>query len=291
VNTASKLAAYGAAVVLVAAGAWAVGSAVGPLSAATPEPPPHAAEGAHGGGEAHGAGEHALVGLAGSANGYSISSPMVGVDGGNFRYTITGPDGKAVTAFEDSHDRRMHLVVVRRDLVEYQHLHPEMAPDGTWKIPLSVGRAGVYRAFADFVPEGGERQTLGIDLFADGAFQRVEHADSTQDTVDDYQVSLRGEFPDLTATITRGGVPVTDLEPYLGAYGHLVVLRKGDLPYVHAHPNGTPGDGTTTAGPDIGFGVEIPSAGTYRLFLDFQHEGTVRTAEFTMTAGDDHGHG
>ncbi len=283
-NTASRLAAYGAAVVLVAAGAWAVGSAVGPLSAA-PEPPPHAAEDAHGGGE------HELVGLSSSANGYTITSPMVGVDGGNFRYTITGPDGKAVTEFETAHDKRMHLVVVRRDLVEYQHLHPEMAADGTWKIPLAVGRAGVYRAFADFVPKGGERQTLGIDLFADGPFQRVEHADSTQDTVDDYQVTLRGELSALTATITRDGVPVTDLEPHLGAYGHLVVLRKGDLPYLHAHPDGVPGDGRTPAGPDIGFGVEAPSAGTYRLFLDFRHDGAVRTAEFTITVGDEHGHG
>ena len=76
---------------------------------------------------------------------------------------------------------------------------------------------------------------------------------------------------------------MTDLQPYLGAYGHLVALRQGDLAYLHVHPEGTPGDGVTPAGPAVEFVAEVPSAGTYRLFLDFQHGGVVRTAEFTVT--------
>jgi copper chaperone CopZ len=74
---------------------------------------------------------------------------------------------------------------------------------------------------------------------------------------------------------------VTDLEPYLAAYGHLVALRAGDLAYLHVHPAGEPGDGKTPAGPDITFYATAPSTGDYRLFLDFQHDGVVRTAEFT----------
>jgi hypothetical protein len=86
---------------------------------------------------------------------------------------------------------------------------------------------------------------------------------------------------------------VTDLQPYLAAYGHLVALRQGDLAYLHVHPDGEPGDGRTQAGPAIVFHTVAPSAGTYRLYLDFQHEGVVRTAELTMTAGQEvapHGH-
>jgi hypothetical protein len=79
---------------------------------------------------------------------------------------------------------------------------------------------------------------------------------------------------------------VTDLQPYLAAYGHLVALRQGDLAYLHVHPEGVPGDGKTPAGPEIAFVAEVPSAGGYRLFLDLQHDGVVRTAEFTVdTAG------
>jgi len=84
--------------------------------------------------------------------------------------------------------------------------------------------------------------------------------------------------------VARGGQPVTDLQPYLAAYGHLVALRDGDLAYPHVHPAGAPGDGATQPGPDITFFATAPSAGVYRLFLDFRHGDVVRTAEFTVRA-------
>ena len=94
-----------------------------------------------------------------------------------------------------------------------------------------------------------------------------------------------GTTSKLTLTVDRGGVPVTDLQPYLAAYGHLVALRQGDLAYLHVHPD----DSVTSAGPNIVFYAEVPSAGTYRLYLDFKHGDVVRTAEFTVVAGE-HGH-
>ncbi len=56
----------------------------------------------------------------------------------------------------------------------------------------------------------------------------------------------------------------------------------GDLAYLHVHPDGEPGDGATKPGPAITFFAEVPSAGSYRLYLDFKHGGVVRTAEFTV---------
>jgi hypothetical protein len=110
--------------------------------------------------------------------------------------------------------------------------------------------------------------------------------------VDGYAVTVDGDLRPgtssrLTLTVTKDGVPVTDLQPYLAAYGHLVALRDGDLAYLHVHPDGAPGDGRTQAGPRIVFHVEVPSTGPYRLFLDFQHDGVVRTAAFTAAAGAD----
>lgn len=93
-----------------------------------------------------------------------------------------------------------------------------------------------------------------------------------------------GKSSELTLTVTKDGKPVTDLQPYLAAYGHLVALRSGDLAYLHVHPEGEPGDGTTNPGPDITFFATAPSAGPYRLFLDFKHNNVVRTAEFTVNA-------
>jgi hypothetical protein len=109
--------------------------------------------------------------------------------------------------------------------------------------------------------------------------------------VDGYEVKLNGTLvpgrsSKLTLSVSKDGRPVTDLQPYLEAYGHLVALRSGDLAYLHVHPDGEPGDGKTKPGPDITFYAEVPSSGAYRLYLDFQHEGKVRTAEFTALAGN-----
>jgi hypothetical protein len=102
-------------------------------------------------------------------------------------------------------------------------------------------------------------------------------------TVDGYEVTMEsaglagGRTGSLTFRVARDGRPVTDLEPYLGARGHLVVLREGDLAYLHVHPTDT-----ATEGASIGFGAELPSAGRYRLYLQFQHDGQVHTAAFTV---------
>ena len=90
----------------------------------------------------------------------------------------------------------------------------------------------------------------------------------------------------LTLSVSRDGKPVDDLQPYLGAYGHLVAVRASDLAYLHVHPMGEPGDGATSSGPEIGFHTTFPSAGAYRLFLDFQHHGVVRTAAFTVKVSE-----
>jgi len=205
-----------------------------------------------------------------------------------FAFRIIGPGGRAVTAFDTEHDKRMHLIVVRRDLSGFRHVHPAMDADGTWRIASPMSGPGTYRAFADFKPAGAAPLTLGIDTVLPGdTASRPLPAPARTTSVDGYTVALAGalrpgRMGGVTFTITRGGRPVTDLQPYLGAYGHLVALRAGDLAYLHVHPGGEPGDGRTRPGPAIAFGADVPSAGTYRLYLNFQHDGTVHTAEFTV---------
>jgi hypothetical protein len=301
-NTAARLSVYGAVLALLTAGAYVTGSAVGPFSTATPTavaggPGPAGPSGTEDAG--HGDDNSGAVteivdqpaGLASSRGGYTLTPTTPTLTPGtsfDFTFRITGPDGSPVTAFDEEQTKRLHLIVVRRDTTGYQHLHPTMDPDGTWRTPLTVPAGGSYRAFADFIPTGGPPTTLGVDLSAAGDYAPAAHATSRTAQVDGYEVRLDGDLTaaqdsPLTLTVTRNGVPVTDLEPYLGASGHLVALRAGDLAYLHVHP-----DGSTTPGPQIRFIAEVPSAATYRLFLDFQHAGVVRTAEFTLptTAAD-----
>jgi hypothetical protein len=289
-NTTARLAVFGGALVLLAAGGFAVGNAVGPVSAATSDNANHDMGAADSMTDHSGmaAADDLPGGLAASKDGYTFTVADPTPQPGRFSFTITGPDGKPVTAYDVEHEKRLHLIVVRRDTAGFQHIHPDLAPDGTWRVPLTLPAAGSYRAFADFAPTGGKPMTLGVDLSVAGTYQPATYAPSRTAQVDGYTVELAGDLTagkssPLTLTVSRDGVPVTDLQPYLGAYGHLVALREGDLAYLHVHPEGEPGDGKTAAGPQVKFAAEVPSAGTYRLFLDFRHGDVVRTAEFTLT--------
>jgi hypothetical protein len=294
-NTPARLGIFGLGLAVVFGAALGSGHLVGPVGSAEK---PHSTHGGTENGMAHSATgrsghEAAGGGLPGglmvSEHGYTLTT--VPAAKSEFAFRIVGPNGRAVTAFDTKHDKWMHLIVVRRDLSGFRHVHPTMDADGTWRVASPMTGPGTYRAFADFTPTGAEPLTLGIDTTVAGeATARPLPAPATSVTVDGYTVTLKGTMTAggasrLDLTISRDGRPVTDLQPYLAAYGHLVALRQGDLAYLHVHPDGEPGDGKTTPGPTVTFYAEAPSAGIYRLYLDFQHHGVVHTAEFTVVAG------
>ena len=308
-NTPAQVGGFALGLAAVFAAAIGVGTAVGPVGSATPAATgsQHAAAShadtevaaAGGGGPevatADGAAADAVGGLMVSERGFTLelaeNRPPAG-DATPVAFRIRGADGDPVTAYDRTHDEDLHFIAVRRDMTGFQHVHPELAGDGTWSTPLDL-TAGDWRVFADFTPSStGEKLTLGADVAVAGEYtpQPLPGA-STEASVDGYAVTLDGDLvagqeSELTLSVSRDGQPVTDLQPYLAAYGHLVVLRDGDLAYLHVHPAGEPGDGATRPGPDITFYATAPSAGDYRLFLDFQHDGVVRTAEFTARATD-----
>jgi hypothetical protein len=289
VHTASRVGAFGAGVVLVFGLAYGAGRAVGPIGTASAE-------------DRHGMhGEHASTadavpgGLQVAERGYRLvlpGGPLAAGTPTDFRFRILGPDGTPLTRYATEHGKRLHLIVAGRDLAGYRHVHPTLGADGNWRVPLTFAAAGPYRVFADFAPAGDPDGglTLGGDVAVTGTY--APHplpAPARTATVDGYTVTLAGDLTPgaastLTLSVSRDGRPVTDLEPYLAAYGHLVALRAGDLAYLHVHPDGEPGDGHTRPGPAISFHAEVPSAGAYRLYLDFKHHGSVHTAEFTAVA-------
>ena len=319
-STLLRVGGFGVALAVLLTGGYAVGSAVGPVTGTGSDAGSDAGSAADAGSgadagsdadAAHDSGGHDEPattdasdldlpgGLQVSDRGYTLVPVDVPATPGQeqpLSLQILGPDGHAVTEFETTHDKKLHLIVVRRDLSGFQHVHPTMAPDGTWTIPFTFPEAGTYRMFADFEATAADHgSTLGTDVDVAGAFTPVALPEPAQVAeVDGYEVTLDGELVPgtasrLTLSIAKDGRPVTDLQPYLAAYGHLVALRGGDLAYLHVHPDGEPGDGRTEPGPEIVFYAEVPTEGDYRLFLDFQHDGVVRTAEFTATAHAAHG--
>ena len=195
-------------------------------------------------------------------------------------FRIVKDDGATVRDFDVTHEKRMHLIIARRDLTGFQHLHPVMAADGTWSTRVTLPDAGSYRLFADF-SYGGEATTLASDLRVDGdadlkplpAPAPTAVSDGGYDVRLDATGATAGEESELRFTITRDGRPV-ETEPYLGAGGHLVALREGDMAFLHVHPTGD--------GQGVGFAATFPTEGSYRLFLQFKHEGRVQTVAFTQ---------
>lgn len=232
-----------------------------------------------------------LPGLAVSARGYTLRILDVTPGQGEaveIGFTIAGPDGGSVLNFDTVHEKEMHLIVVARDLSAFQHLHPERDAAGTWSTSVDLSAAGVYRFFADFSPAAvGEPITLGADVFVPGRYSPTALPEPAAEWASEgYEVTLSetpaaGTEGELAFTVTRDGTPLTSLEPYLGAFGHLVSLRSGDLAYLHTHPAGE-ARANDRGGPELRFATTFPTAGRYRLYLNFAHGGEVRTAEFTV---------
>jgi hypothetical protein len=288
VNATGKLAAFAVVLGVALGGGAAVGNAVGPIdvesgddmaqhnTGATAEPTPTAAA------------DELPGGVLVSQSGYTLEPERTVLDGAAgtpFPFHIAGPEGDAVRDFEVAHERELHLIVVGRDLRTYAHLHPTRAGDGTWSAELPPLAPGAYRAFADFAVTDGPELTLGVDLTVPGPAERAAlPRPAPAVRVDGYEVALAGNpvagsESEVELTVSRDGEPVTDLEPYLGAAGHLVAIRDGDLAYLHVHPLD---EADERNGPGVRFAVEVPSPGDYRLFFDFAHRGEVRTAAFTV---------
>jgi hypothetical protein len=213
-------------------------------------------------------------------------------------FQIVDAAGRPVTRFKRTHEKLLHLIVVRHDLTGYQHVHPSLGTRGVWTVGLTLPKPGRYRAFADFAtPQSAH--TLSVDLVAAGRYtpsRLVSPAGIAN--VAGYTVTLEAQarvegdvwVALLGFQVERNGRPVLDLEPYLGAKGHLVALRAGDLAYSHVHPQdqaGSPGhahgsSSSAGSGNRIGFQARFPGSGHYRLFLQFQRGGHVHTAAFTF---------
>ena len=294
-STPSRLAAFAAGLAVLGATAAGVG-------AATDATPPFqdclkvaAAEAGFGAGEMAGHGGEPMIEAIPGADG--LRSQLAGVtlrpvrrtfaagSSATWRFRLTDCHGDAVRELEPENGKLLHLIVVRSDLTAYQHLHPRLHPDGTWSVELATPRAGDYRAIADFVIDG-RKYVVGTTLHVPGeAGDEPLPAPALHARADGYDVELQrpaqlraGEEAQLTFRVSARGRPAGDLQPYLGAYGHLVALHAPELAYSHVHPNGE-----DRAGGAITFDTELHERGSYRLFMQFRTHGRVHTVAFTQT--------
>jgi hypothetical protein len=216
-------------------------------------------------------------------------TPRAGGNGTTLlRLQIRHPDtSKAVSAFAEIHERILHLFIIGRDLSFFAHAHPEQIDDG-FELPVNL-EPGPYVLVADFVPSSGAPQLVQRAIVAPGSdaspFASPDvRPDLAEKVVDDVRISLTADAIAQRASVLRftvrdlvSNAGLTDLEPYLGAGGHLLIVNPDITVAIHAHPDGRP-----TSGPDIVFSPLFPNRGLYKLWVQFQRRGSVITAPFAV---------
>ncbi|GAA2127250.1 heavy-metal-associated domain-containing protein [Glycomyces algeriensis] len=296
-NTGTRLGLYGGGLAVLFAAAFGTAAAVMPDDAADDWNDQSGHDGGHESGSDSGAAA-SLPGLAIEQDGYlltEVGAPAGIGEEGELAFQITGANGEPLTDYTVSHEKELHLIVVRSDGTHFRHVHPELDANGTWSLPWTWDAAGSYRVYADFVPEGGEGLTLTRTVEVAGDYgPETATEPSLVAEVDGFTVTLEGDLSagasaEVTASVTREGQPVTELEPYLGAFGHLVALREGDLAYLHVHPEGEAPQAGDLSGPDVRFATEVPTAGRYFLYFDFQVAGEVHSAAFVVDTAESAG--
>ncbi len=236
-------------------------------------------------------------------------SPKVG-EKVQLRFVISEPQtGARVKRFVVNHEKLFHLFIISQDLADYQHIHPQLEPDGSFVVETVLPRTGLYKLHSDFFPIGGTSQVIHRELTTAGygrgrAAMAAPPPHLTPDatltkTIDGMKINLSlgngdgvapvaGLFVPLKYRLTDAhtGAPVQDLQPYLGAWGHTLILNADQSEYLHSHPTemlpGSVEQASMRGGPLVEFGAMFPEAGDYRIWTQFQRAEKIVTVSFTI---------
>jgi hypothetical protein len=225
-----------------------------------------------------------------------VSTPAAIVAGNPVRLHITVRDratNAAISRLDVVHEKLMHLFVVSADLRHFDHVHPESASGGTFEIPLTFAAPGAYRIVADFLPTGAMPQTLqhtimtagaGLPILPPARPPAVESLEAVNGGVrarlapGDARVGGDAHLV-IELTDAASGEPITNLDSYLGAWGHMFLSSLDLADVVHSHPFL---EETQPGGPKITFQTLFARDGWYRVWTQVQREGRLLTFDFTV---------
>ena len=215
------------------------------------------------------------------------------------RFNVFHPgNGEPIKKFELVHDKRYHLFVISQDMNFFQHIHPEQNDDGTWSIDVTLPRPGYYEILSDFLPSGGSSQFLARPLVTAGytgdllgasahLVPDTVHSQTVDDltaTIDyDPKTLIAGSYGHLTFHLkkTETDQAVNELQTYLGAFGHMLVMSEDMIDYVHSHPVDTPSPDLDLeqlrGGPDVMFEGLMPKPGRFRAWTQFRYHDKIYT--------------
>jgi major membrane immunogen (membrane-anchored lipoprotein) len=201
---------------------------------------------------------------------------------------IQDKDGKPIDKFDTVHEKQMHFIIVSKDLSFFNHIHPDYKGNGEFTVTTQFPTAGEFKVIADITPTGMGAMSKSQWITVQGvtpAQKSIEPDSSLTKVVDGKEVTL--SFDHLMAGMelnlnfnikdAASKQPVTDLQPYLGAVGHVVILTQDAENYLHVHPTDE-----KASGPDAKFMATFPHSGVYKIWGQFQQNGKVFTVPFVV---------
>lgn len=218
---------------------------------------------------------------------FDEQSPMSGKEIG-LNIHVQNNDNKPIENFDINHEKKLHMIVVSKDFSYFNHIHPEYKGEGSFDIRTQFPSGGEYKLFADFIPTGGSAMTKSkwIKIEGEEAKQEtIEPDNNMTKSMGGKEVTLSfdelkaGEEVILNFTIKDDKTKelINNLEQYLGAVGHVVILTEDAEQYLHVHPMEE-----KATGPDAKFATTFPQSGSYKIWGQFQHEGQVFTIPFVV---------
>jgi hypothetical protein len=223
----------------------------------------------------------------------AITAAAGGRGASKLRLTIRDPEtDRPVASFATIHERLLHLFLIDRQLEYFRHVHPEQVSDGIFELRENIP-PGQFMVIADFLPLSGRPQMLQRAIVTPGYRAALFPAppnltpDALSEKIDhgirvklDATALKAGKEATLRFTLTdaSSNTPVSDLEPFLGAPGHVLLVSTDLTESNHVHP-----EEPATRGPVITFQPLMAAPGLYKLWLQFQRGGVVSTVSFVIS--------
>jgi hypothetical protein len=200
---------------------------------------------------------------------------------------------RPVRKFEVVHEKLYHIFVVSQDLTFFLHTHPDRNPDEDFHLDVRFPKPGMYRVLSDFYPSGGTPQLITNTVMVPGNGFVLQPASIRSDMSPRQTENSRVELQVIPQhIIARQKVsmlfrvtPGDGLEPYLGAWGHMLAASSDLVDMMHNHSFQAI-DGRVKASKELPFNVIFPRAGTYRVWVQFQRMGVVNTVAFDISAAE-----
>jgi hypothetical protein len=223
--------------------------------------------------------------------------------------TIKDPSGKTTSDLDVVHEKPMHLLITSDDLAIFDHIHPKPEADGRFVVETKFPSAGKYKLYIDYKPKDEDQRIGRIDVNVSGpARERVSLVPDKEETkvFDNIKVTMEPDKPlkagesiklNFKVEDAKTGKPVTDLEPYLGAMAHFVIISEDSKEFLHAHPEGhdheggqgeAPDHGAVGAhgGPEVSAHTVFPKPGLYKTWAQFQRGGKVIITNFVVKVAE-----